>query len=43
MIRHVDKSKTQIVARCFFCASTGKVEYESYEKYYSNVVGYGKV
>ena len=37
MMYKIDKANTRIVARCFFCASTGNVEYENYDKRYSNV------
>lgn len=28
------KAKSQLVARCFFAKSTGKVKYDNYSKYY---------
>lgn len=37
-MRQIDKANARMVARCFFCATTGDVSYENYDKYYENVV-----
>lgn len=34
MEQYVNKANTQLIARCFFSRSTGKVIYENFSKYY---------
>lgn len=36
-MRQINKAGTQLMARCFFCQSTGKVELDNYSKYYDNI------
>lgn len=31
------KTNTQLMARCTFNASTGKVQYENFRKYYTDI------
>lgn len=35
-MRQINKANTQLMARCFFNRSTGKITYESFSKYYES-------